>query len=195
MPEQPLNAIKTELRRAARVQRRGLADSRRTAFDQRIRETLARELSPGMARRVAAFLTIDGEPDLEPLLRQWQAEGREVALPVLGSSDMHFVHWPLNAALSDRPMGLREPAEGEGWDAAELDVVLCPLVAFDDRGARLGMGGGHYDRALAAVASVQRPLRVGVAYEVQRLEQVPLEPHDIPLHAIVTEAGWFTGRT
>ena len=80
--------------------------------------------------------------------------------------------------------GIPIPADG-----ATLipDVVLLPLVAFDARGFRLGYGGGYFDRTLAGL--VPRPFAIGVAFEVARVNSIRPQAHDIPLDAVVTEAG------
>ena len=85
--------------------------------------------------------------------------------------------------------GIREPAEPV-WCAPTL--ILTPLVAFDDAGRRLGMGGGYYDRYLAARPGVKR---VGVAHECQRVAEVPTTEGDVRLTAVVTESGWQTCHT
>jgi 5-formyltetrahydrofolate cyclo-ligase len=74
--------------------------------------------------------------------------------------------------------------------------MLLPLVAFDERGNRIGMGGGFYDRTLANLQHSdgwQRPKRIGVAYQLQQTRKIPSEEWDIPLHAVATEQGitWF----
>ena len=67
-----------------------------------------------------------------------------------------------------------------------------PLVAFDQAGNRLGMGGSFYDRAFQPFAQNPRPMRMGVAYDDQECTEIPLDPWDIRLHAMLTEEGWFT---
>ena len=72
----------------------------------------------------------------------------------------------------------------------DLDLVLVPLVAFDDRGNRLGMGGGYYDQTFAFLSQRQhyrRPTLLGVAYEFQRLVALPVQAWDIPLDGVATE--------
>jgi hypothetical protein len=71
-------------------------------------------------------------------------------------------------------------------------VLIVPLLGFDAEGYRLGYGGGHYDRTLAAM--VPRPLTIGVGYALGRLETIYPQPHDIPLDAIVTETGYVRHR-
>jgi len=77
-----------------------------------------------------------------------------------------------------------EPADGEPLDPARLTGVLVPGIAFTESGARLGRGGGFYDRFLPRAP---RALRIGVAFEAQIVESIPLESHDEPVHVIVTE--------
>ena len=66
------------------------------------------------------------------------------------------------------------------------------LVAWDERGGRLGMGAGYYDRALEHVAVLDQPLRIGIAYGVQQADELPMTPTDVRLHAVLTESGLFT---
>lgn len=75
------------------------------------------------------------------------------------------------------------------------DLIVVPLVAFDESGVRLGMGGGYYDRYLGATCSMLRPQIIGVAHEVQR-SRVPLpsEAWDVRLDGVITEAGWQSFR-
>jgi len=67
------------------------------------------------------------------------------------------------------------------------DLVLMPLLGFDDQGTRLGYGGGYYDRTLSVLP--KKPLLVGLAFAAQELPHIPREAHDIPLDMIVTENG------
>ena len=69
----------------------------------------------------------------------------------------------------------------------ELDVILMPLVGFDNDGNRLGMGGGYYDRTLAYTRhAIKKPVLIGVAHDLQRVDRLPYASWDIPLNAIVT---------
>ncbi|MEZ5592020.1 MAG: 5-formyltetrahydrofolate cyclo-ligase [Gammaproteobacteria bacterium] len=74
-------------------------------------------------------------------------------------------------------------------EVVEPDVLLVPLVGFDDKAYRLGYGGGYFDRTIAAMR--QRPLAIGIGYELARLNTIYPQPHDIPMDAIVTEQGLF----
>jgi 5-formyltetrahydrofolate cyclo-ligase len=87
--------------------------------------------------------------------------------------------------LAAGPRGVREPRRRRPVEAADLDVVVVPGVAFDGAGARLGRGAGFYDRFLHALPA--RVWRVGVAFDLQILERVPTEGHDARLDLVVTE--------
>ena len=105
---------------------------------------------------------------------------------------MHFAEWSSDTIMANNRFGIPEPAGAAPIRITELQAVLCPLVAFDERGGRLGMGAGYYDRLFATPAKSTLPLRVGVAYEVQRMAHIPMHANDVPLQAMVTEKGWFT---
>lgn len=86
--------------------------------------------------------------------------------------------------------GIKEPLKEKGKVVApeDIDMILCPLAAFDDDMNRLGMGGGYYDRFLPMCRNA---IKVGVAFDVQRLPEVPAKPHDIKMDMIITDIPRF----
>ncbi len=76
-------------------------------------------------------------------------------------------------------------------EIVDPELIVTPLLAFDDYGGRLGQGGGYYDRTFAA-----RPgaIRVGFGFAGQRVARLPMESHDIPLHGVLTEVGYTAAR-
>ena len=82
--------------------------------------------------------------------------------------------------------GLKQPHFIDGLLNPDIDLYLMPLLAFDLKGNRLGMGGGYYDRYLA---NIQTGIRAGVAFNCQQVEQLPTEHWDVKLHTIFTEQG------
>ena len=145
-------------------------------------------------QRISAYLSVDGEVDLRPLLGSLQRMGKLLALPAVSGRDrMRFLAHRAGAALTRNRFRIEEPAPGApGLNTLALDLVLAPLVAFDERGNRLGMGGGFYDRHFGRLPERLRPPLVGVAHEVQRANALPAAPWDVPLDAILTENGWRT---
>lgn len=139
---------------------------------------------------LATYMIDDGEPDLMPLSLRWQDAGASILLPAVaderGDTSMVFRPWLAGDELIVDRFGIAAPVHR---DAVEPEIVLVPLVAFDNSGNRLGRGAGFYDRYLAA-----RSVRsVGVAFEGQRVDVLATQPHDQPLDAVVTELGvrWF----
>jgi 5-formyltetrahydrofolate cyclo-ligase len=174
-----------------RLRRRKLAGYRRRMATRSIVRQL-RELSAyRRARDLALYWPADGEPDIRGLARHARLRGKRVYLPVVGHAGvMRFAPWPDVSRLRRNRYGIPEPTGRRRVSAARLDLVVMPLVAFDSRGHRLGMGGGYYDRALAQRR--RRPFRVGAAFAFQQAPQIPAMPWDIPLDLVITERG---GRT
>jgi len=151
-------------------------------------------LSPGLV--VSAYLAFDGEPDVRPALQTLSRQGIRVVVPAIvtisGTRRLEFRDWTSERPLVQSSLGIDQPDEGTDVPVQELDIMLMPLVAWDEHGHRLGMGAGYYDRALAGLAGSGRPLRVGVAYAVQKFTGLPADPWDVRLHEVITEEGRFT---
>jgi len=144
-------------------------------------------LSHGLT--VTSYVPMGSEADPSPLARAASDAGCVLALPhiTVRSQPMRFLAWETEAALEAGPFGLTQPAA----DAIELrpDIILTPMLAFDAKLDRLGQGAGYYDGAFARLPDAWR---VGVAWSVQQVDDLPVEPWDMPLHAVVTEQGWIT---
>lgn len=146
------------------------------------------------ARRLGCYLAWRGELDLAPLIREAWARRRQVFLPVLAGQNLRFAPFTPTTPLRPNRYGIPEPdVDRQQWiPASGLDAVLAPLLAFDARGHRLGMGGGYYDRTFrfrAGRSAWRRPWLIGTAYEFQRVAQLPDDPWDITLDAVITDAG------
>jgi 5-formyltetrahydrofolate cyclo-ligase len=169
-------------RQRLRAARRAVSAEARPAAALALAQHLAELGLPRPRSRVAAYRPMDGEIDPSIALERARTLGCTVYYPVitsLRSRRMRFV--PEVAGRATRSLSPR-------W----LDLVLVPVVGFDARGHRLGMGGGFYDRHFAFLRHRQawhRPLLVGVAFEVQRMDRHAEAAHDVPLWGIVTERG------
>ena len=142
------------------------------------------------AATVAAYVSVGSEPGTGPLIEQLHASGRRVILPVLlPGNDLDWAAYtgPENLVAAGR--GLLEPVGPRlSVDAiATADVVLCPGVAVDRTGMRLGRGGGSYDRALARVPA--GTFVCTVLYDGEVVDHVPATGHDLRVSAVVTEKG------
>lgn len=148
---------------------------------------------PWHTRTVGLYVANDGELDATPLLERLPGMRKRVALPVVNrGGGLTFYRYRPGAELIVNRYGILEPAPGADFvHPLALDLLLMPLVAFDDHGMRLGMGAGYYDRYLARIPPRMRPLLVGLAHEVQRCpEPLPAASWDVPLDGVITEAGW-----
>jgi len=136
---------------------------------------------------VAAYAAIGDEVDPTPILIRLGLLRCQFALPVVVRRDLPlgFRLWKPGDALESGPLGTRQPAPGAA--AVSPDLLIVPLLAFDERGYRLGYGGGYYDRTIAVLRAERAVLAVGIAYDAQRVDAVPHGPDDTTLDAIVTE--------
>lgn len=184
---------RSALRRRFRSARRALSRSEQAAHAERITQHFVRSPLMRRARRIALFIAADGEPDLSGLAQKLIALNKTLALPVVRiGAGMDFYRYHPAALLIPNRYGIGEPPRDARYlDTRSIDVMLMPLVAFDDTGNRLGMGAGFYDRHIKALPTALRPRLVGVAHEAQRCpERLPSAHWDIPLDAVLTEAGW-----
>jgi 5-formyltetrahydrofolate cyclo-ligase len=171
----------------------------RTALPLATRTRLAAELvarlriaAPDALRRCVGFYwPLKGEPDLRSFVRELVAGGAEAALPVVVGENrpLEFWRWTSTTKLTRQSVwGIPVPAERV---PAHPEVVLAPVVGFDEEGYRLGYGGGYYDRTLAFLRP--RPFVIGVGFELGRLATIYPQPHDVPMDLIVTEAHVLQG--
>jgi len=159
-------------------------DSWRTKIDAFIERAF-----PGLVRaKLALCWPIRNEYDARPLARRLRDQGAVTALPavVAPRQPLVFREWHPGVKLAIGPLEIPYPL-----DSAEVvpDAVLLPMNGWDDRGYRLGYGGGFFDRTLAAAPN--KPLAIGVAYEMARLETIHPQGWDVPVDWLVTERGVY----
>jgi 5-formyltetrahydrofolate cyclo-ligase len=146
---------------------------------------------------IAGYWPIQSEINPFPLLQIFEARGYALALPCLVAEGegfrMIFRRFSLGDDLVSGPFDIHQPAD----DADEIapDVVLLPLLAFDEQGGRLGYGGGYYDRVLARLRGQKDVKGYGVAFSGQQLAEIPFEVHDQPLDGIFTDQGVISVRS
>ncbi len=176
------------------IRRERLAARDAIPADLRIEKSLAMaEHGAGIAFEpgtvVSGFSPIRSEADIRPLMFSMREKGARLCLPVvLDRETIVFRDLVRGAELVDTGFGTAGP--GPEAEVLDPELLLVPLSAFDAAGNRIGYGAGHYDRAIARLrAKGMRPRLVGIAFSCQEVEEVPAEPHDVPLDAILTEDG------
>jgi len=139
---------------------------------------------------VAGYWPIRTELDPRPLMNELAAAGIATALPATPQpgQPLTFHRWQHGDPVVDGLYGTSEPASSAPRCAP--DMLLVPMLAFDDAGYRLGYGGGFYDRSLAALRREKPKVSaVGIAFAAQRVEHVPRGDHDARLDAVLTPKG------
>jgi 5-formyltetrahydrofolate cyclo-ligase len=164
-----------------------LTDQDRALSFSRIPSPLVKILTPG--KIVAGYVAKGSEVDPSAILTQGHALGCDIALPHVTSKSapMRFLRWSLEEELVPGPFGLQQPAETA--PECKPDIVLVPLLAYDDRLIRLGQGAGHYDRALSLL---EHSIAIGLAWSVQFTSELASDIWDAPLDAVLTEKSWIT---
>lgn len=182
-----LSDIKADARKAAFAARK-LARQNAPDAGQAVRDHLMASRWLTGARVVAAYRPIRTEIDPTPLMEAMHLAGHRITVPViLGEGEpLEFREWWPGVAMQPGPFGAEIPVDTH---VLIPDLILAPLLAFDRRGYRLGYGGGFYDRTLEGLRATRRVRALGLAYAAQEIPEVPIEPTDQRLDAILTEQG------
>lgn len=140
------------------------------------------------AKIISGYMPMGSEMDVLPALKAFHVAHHQICLPVVVAAEkpLIFRSWDFQAELEEADFGVQEPSSA----SEELipDVMLIPLLAFDEKCLRIGYGGGFYDRTIAEYKKLGRELvTIGVAFEGQKVDHVPQEDCDQILDIIVTE--------
>jgi len=191
MTGEAIAAEKAALRKIMRRRRAAIAPETRGAASIALRDGLSAWLPAAKFARtdevIAGYWPIRDELDPRPAMQAFAQRGHRLALPasVAKGKPLVFRAWSLGDPLAPDIMGIQEPLS----DAPEVVpwLVLVPMLAFDNSCRRLGYGAGFYDRTLARLRARAEPLAVGLAFEAQEVERVPVAEGDEPLDQVVTE--------
>ena len=175
------------IRLQLREQRAALDAERQASAAAAVMANLAHIGLLQTAETVAGYRAVRGEVNIDKVLLQLIDTGSIVTVPRVVNDDLEFVEWRPETPTRKGAFGIPEPVGSQVLELAHHDVVLAPLVAFDHTGQRLGQGKGFYDRVLARLGD-KCPVIIGIAYTFQEVEQIPTEPWDIPLDAVVTDS-------
>jgi len=182
-------------------QLRALLDQKRSAVGESERQKAAQLATHSFeksdlfitSQHIACYLPRTVEFDCTPMIQTiWEAK-KSCYIPILVSEDagLQFAHYQVETPVILNRYKILEPESAHIFSALKLDVVILPLVGFDDEGNRLGMGGGYYDRTFAFLRNntVKKPVLIGLGYECQRVRLLPHDEWDIKLDGMLTEKG------
>ena len=190
VPPPALSSAKAAMREALKLERYAFV----TALSAVEREAASEDLAARLIQHIepcgviAAFLPIGDEIDPAPLIALLAEQGATIALPHITrrSEPLRFLRWAPGEPVSAGPFGLSQPDMRA--DECAPDVILTPLLGFDAMLHRIGYGAGYYDRAFVVHAQARR---IGLAWSVQQVDAIPVDPWDVALHAVATEKAWI----
>lgn len=188
-----LTMDKSQIRKEMRQRRRSVSRSDRKNAEKNLARSFHSVMKFCSARRVALYLENDGEIGTGFLIRKLWKRGVQVYLPVIHpfhNGYLTFIEYTPNTRMRHNRFRIPEPdfRSGQRVQARFLTIICLPLVAFDQQGNRLGMGGGFYDRTLSFLKETpSRKTLIGCAWEFQAVATLPADSWDIPLSAIATD--------
>lgn len=176
---------KSLLRQYIRAQKRQHAAAELAAMSKEICNRVFASAWWQEASTLLLYYPLSDEVDVRPLIREAFEEGKRVLLPVVKGEELVLHLYEGESSLREGAFGIMEPQgplfATEYYD--EIDVAIIPGMAFDGAGHRLGRGKGFYDRLLPKLESAKL---VGVCWPFQLLDEVPAEPHDIPVEEVIS---------
>lgn len=188
--EDKLSTARQQIRQSTRKKRQQLSAIEQQIAAQKIMQHVLTHSKISQAHNIALFLSFDGEINTQPLISALWQQGKNVYLPVLHPFNRHnllFLHYSTETQLVKNRFNIAEPPLDvtQVLPPNQLDVMMIPLVAFDEQGQRLGMGGGFYDRTLANWQQ-KGFYPIGLAHDCQQVQSLPVAHWDIPLPEIIT---------
>jgi 5-formyltetrahydrofolate cyclo-ligase len=186
---------RNEIRQLIRNKRQNLDEITQKQQALLLAQKLKSHPKVSKAQSIAIYLTNDGEINTQDFIHDCWNNNIKTYLPVLhpfSKGHLLFLHYHCQSVMKRNKYNILEPHlnVGDVLPIAQIDIIFTPLVAFDPSGARLGMGGGYYDRTLATWYSKKdvnsKPYPIGLAFDCQQIESIPTEHWDIPIPEIVT---------
>ena len=187
-----VSLLRAELRRRVLLQRGQLDAQQRLSMETALHRRLCTLPAIKPANVFLVYCAYRSEVGTSNLIDSLLGQSKVVCVPLCDPASVSMRAVRITNPRQDLAPGYKgilEPipllAETQSSPAASLDVIIIPGVAFDRRGYRLGYGGGYYDRFLALEAP--QALRIGIAFQMQLVERLPEEPHDVPMDMLLTE--------
>lgn len=183
-----------EIRKLKRAGRNALTARSQEAHSNCLQQLVIQEKAYRNSQHIACYIANDGEIDPLKIIEHAWFNNKDIYLPILSplKNSLYFAAYTRDSKFRLNRFNIPEPiCHPSQWKKAnQLDLLLLPLVAFDDSGNRIGMGGGFYDRTLAYMRHRQhwkKPALIGLAHELQKAAQLDRHSWDIPLDLIITE--------
>lgn len=172
---------KNELRYKMKSLRLILSDSDRKSAAEEVFERLEKTAAFLLAERIMMYHSLPDELDTHGFLKKWAGKKR-FFLPRVNGVNLEVLPYE-ESRLELGSFHIEEPTGNDLTDPSEIELVVVPAVAYDRKGKRLGRGKGFYDRFLKSTNAT----KIGIGYEFQLVDELPVEPHDIAMDMVVTQ--------
>lgn len=173
---------KREIRRKIKTMRQMLSEAEKISAAREVFDRLEQTAAFLMADKVLMYHSLPDELSTLEFLRKW-GERKHFYLPRVNGVNLDILPYD-ESRLELGSFHIEEPTGNDTVDVDEIELIVVPAVAYDRRGNRLGRGKGFYDRLL----SEARATKIGVGYEFQLVDELPTEPHDVPVDYVITQS-------
>lgn len=172
---------KTEVRKKIKDLRIMLDEAEKLAAADRVFERVENSAAFQMAEKILMYHSLPDELETRRFLKKWK-DIKKFFLPRVNGVNLELLPYD-ETKLEIGSFYIEEPTGNDLHPIEEIELIIVPGVAFDSRGGRLGRGKGFYDRLLKS----SKATKIGIGYEFQLVDQLPSEPHDIPMDFVITE--------
>ena len=173
---------KSDIRRKIKAMRQMLSEAERISAAEEVFNRLEQTAAFLMADKVLMYHSLPDELSTHAYLKKWGSRKR-FYLPRVNGVNLDILPYD-ESRLELGSFHFEEPTGNDTVDADEIELIVVPAVAYDRRGNRLGRGKGFYDRLLSSA----RATKIGVGYEFQLVDEIPAEPHDVPMDYVITQS-------
>ncbi|MBO4965419.1 MAG: 5-formyltetrahydrofolate cyclo-ligase [Muribaculaceae bacterium] len=172
---------KKEIRRKIKGMRMMLSEAEKQSAAAEVFEKLEKMAAFMMSDKILMYHSLPDELQTVEFLHKW-GDKKHFFLPRVNGVNLEILPYE-QTRLELGAFHIEEPQGDDIVDPSELELIIVPAVAYDRRGNRLGRGKGFYDRLLATTKAT----KIGVAYDFQLMDELPAEPHDVPMDFVVTQ--------
>lgn len=172
---------KSEIRRKIKHLRMMLSDIEKAEAADEVFAQLEKTAAFMMADNILMYHSLPDELSTIRFLKKWNGH-KNFYLPRVNGVDLEILPYE-ETRLELGSFQIEEPTGNDITDVDDIELMVIPAVAFDRRGNRLGRGKGFYDRLLSSTKAT----KIGVGYEFQLFDEIPCEPHDIPMDMVITQ--------
>lgn len=176
---------KSEIRRKIKALRTMLSHEEKMSAADEVFSQLERSAAFLMAEHILMYHSLPDELSTHRFLSKWHHQ-KKFYLPRVNGVNLDILPYE-QTRLELGAFHIEEPTGDETIEPEVIDLIVVPAVAYDRQGNRLGRGKGFYDRLLATT----RATKVGVGYEFQLIDELPAEPHDVPMDIIITQQSYI----